>query len=380
MTPIGRGFDSYFGYFQGEQFYYNHTLQAATPEQQDVFGGYDFFDNHKVYWAANGTYSTDLYRDKMVEIINNHTNTTDKPFFIYAAFQTIHTPIQEPPTHFQACDGITNPMRKIYCNKMIYLDNSIDKIVSTLKTNGLYDNTMIVLSTDNGGMPYWLNKNTPYPMALSWGCNLPYRAGKATLFEGGIRGVGLISGALVAKDLKGTQNDILTHCADWLVSFVEGIAGKTLPKNIDFDGVNILNYLGQNASNWNRTELYVYFDAASAFDPDVPLYVVSYNDSEANTFWKYIYGQQLYTQYFYCNQTAFGPNNLTKGEWLFNITGDPYETTDIQYLYPEMVSKLQGMVQNKINVKGGYVPDQDRTVHKQAFPALHDGVWLPWLQ
>eukprot|EP01084_Bolivina_argentea_P215455 365791_1 len=46
MTPIGRGFDSYFGYFQGEQFYYNHTLQAATPEQQDVFGGYDFFDNH----------------------------------------------------------------------------------------------------------------------------------------------------------------------------------------------------------------------------------------------------------------------------------------------------------------------------------------------
>merc|ERR1719410_2925103 len=42
MTPIERGFDSYFGFFQGEQFYYNHTFQSRA---ENIYGGFDFFDD-----------------------------------------------------------------------------------------------------------------------------------------------------------------------------------------------------------------------------------------------------------------------------------------------------------------------------------------------
>ena len=60
--------------------------------------------------------------------------------------------------------------------------------------------------------------------------------------------------------LSGTQNDILTHASDCLVTFVEGIAKEELPKNINFDGKNIMNALGSNAASWNRTTLYLNID------------------------------------------------------------------------------------------------------------------------
>merc|ERR1712228_274016 len=110
-------------------------------------------------------------------------NPLNRYLYQNMAFQTIHQPIEAPPKNITAYDSIKPTMRRIYCDKMLYLDESIGKIVNTLKQNGLYENTLIAFSTDNGGMPYWLNQNTPFEQALSYGCNYPYRAGKATLFE-----------------------------------------------------------------------------------------------------------------------------------------------------------------------------------------------------
>merc|ERR1712087_509127 len=138
-------------------------------------------------------------------------------------------------------------------------------------------------------MPYWLNQNTPYPMALSWGCNLPYRAGKATLFEGGVKGIGVLSGALIENlNLDGTRNDILSFASDWLSTFVEGIAQQRLPTDIDFDSENMFAALGENAAQWKRTELYLNIDSAGGVDPGAPLSALIYNETASNTVWKYI--------------------------------------------------------------------------------------------
>eukprot|EP01084_Bolivina_argentea_P227464 384154_1 len=381
-TPISRGFDTYFGMFQGEQFYYNHTMEGPpVPGEDYVFGGFDFWDNKNIYYDAIGKYSNLLYTERLINILNEYNASQTKPFFVYMAFQTIHEPIEPPPNTYETCDGITNPMRKIYCDKMVYLDESIGRIVDTLKKNGLYNNTLIALSTDNGGMPYWVNKNTKM-IPLSWGCNIPYRAGKITLFEGGVKGIGLLSGALVDKSgLSGTTNDILTHCSDWLPTFVEGIAGKELPKNIDFDGMNIMNGLGKNATKWNRTQLYVNIDTMD-FNGTSPgtFDAIIYNESDINTVWKYINGVQPYTNYYYCNQTAFGPSNLTETEWLFNMSDNPYEFEEKNLVnqYPQKVKQLKAMIQYQID-SGAFVPDQDREMYIQAFPPFHNGVWTPWL-
>ena len=123
--------------------------------------------------------------------------------------------------------------------------------------------------------------------------------------------------------MNGTQNDILSHCSDWLVTFVEGIANQQLPDGISFDGHNMMNALGENAANWNRSVLYANIDTYGYNAPG-PFNVIIYNESEAHTVWKYIEGLQLYTDY-YCNQTVFGPSNLTQMYWLFNISDNPYE-------------------------------------------------------
>ena len=187
-------------------------IHGNNPAQD----GYDFFDDKEVYWDAIGNYSTKLYTERLISILDEYKpdSTAKNPFFIYMAMQTIHEPIEAPPKSYATCDHISMEKRRIYCDKMLYLDESIGQIISTLKRNGLYENTLIALSTDNGGMPYWLNQNTPFPQALSYGCNLPYRAGKSTLFEGGVKGIGLMSGGLIEKaGLAGTQNNILSHCS-----------------------------------------------------------------------------------------------------------------------------------------------------------------------
>eukprot|EP01084_Bolivina_argentea_P048345 89087_1 len=183
MTPTGRGFDSHFGYFNGAEDYYTHEIGE----------GYDFWNNQQVYFAANNTYSINLYYPNFESIIINYNKTnTGQPLFMYMAFQTVHSPIENPPQLYKECTDIPNTMRKAYCQKMVDLDNTINDMVNLYKKYNLWDDTLLMVTTDNGGMCDWSDNINP--LFVSWGCNMPYRAGKATLFEGGVKGVGFING------------------------------------------------------------------------------------------------------------------------------------------------------------------------------------------
>ncbi len=89
----------------------------------------------------------------------------------------------------------------------------------------------------------------------SHGCNMPYRAGKVSLFEGGVRGAAFITGPMIPENLKGTTSDNMFHAFDWLPTMVE-MAGGTLDPKIDFDGGNMYEALIGN-EDWNRTTLYI---------------------------------------------------------------------------------------------------------------------------
>ena len=93
-TPQGRGFDTSFGYFHYANDYYEEIAGTLCNKTNIV----DLWDTDKPAHGVNGTgqdgYEEALFRDHVLNVINNHDPST--PLFLYYAPQIVHTPIQVP--------------------------------------------------------------------------------------------------------------------------------------------------------------------------------------------------------------------------------------------------------------------------------------------
>ena len=82
--------------------------------------------------------------------------------FLSLPYQALHAPLQ---VHRQYVDrvpaGVTDPERRVYLAMLAAVDESIGQIVSSLKEAGMYDNTVIVFTTDNGGSVSHAGSNYP---------------------------------------------------------------------------------------------------------------------------------------------------------------------------------------------------------------------------
>ena len=152
-------------------------------DTHDIAGGFDFFRNRNVQRNVTGSYSTMLYDEHVTQLLDQyHQSDSKDPLFIYMAFQTPHFPIEAPPLNYSQCDHVEGAGRQTYCNKMQYLDEVVLHYIDMFKGYNLWDDTLLVFSADNGGQPP--NHGGPQ---VTYGCNIPYRAGKSTLFEGVLR-------------------------------------------------------------------------------------------------------------------------------------------------------------------------------------------------
>ena len=98
------------------------------------------------------------------------------------------------------------------------MDHGVGRVYDALKRKGILDNTVIVFTTDNGGPPNGFNFN----FANNW----PLRGGKASVWEGGVRGVAFIHSKLLKSP--GRTSMDLFHCTDWLPTLVS-MAGGEVP-------------------------------------------------------------------------------------------------------------------------------------------------------
>eukprot|EP00485_Elphidium_margaritaceum_P017557 CAMPEP_0202733182 /NCGR_PEP_ID=MMETSP1385-20130828/188036_1 /ASSEMBLY_ACC=CAM_ASM_000861 /TAXON_ID=933848 /ORGANISM="Elphidium margaritaceum" /LENGTH=234 /DNA_ID=CAMNT_0049399507 /DNA_START=13 /DNA_END=714 /DNA_ORIENTATION=+ len=139
---------------------------------------------------------------------------------------TPHTPIVEPPRVFSECDVALQQYgvdRYNYCNMILEADTQIGRVVDALKSKMLWDKTLLIFSTDNGGISNTVPDNIIYG---SFGSNAPLRGNKGTPFEGGTRGVAFLNGGYLQRyNIGGTVNDKLYHVVDWYDTIVYGVVG-----------------------------------------------------------------------------------------------------------------------------------------------------------
>jgi len=385
-TPIGRGFDNHYGFYQDAQNYYNHTVISPKPAPLiELPTGYDFWDNWDPDWSVRGTYSTDIFHNRFESVISAYATkpTPDhKPLFMYMAFQTVHTPMQYPPINFTAqCDHIPNENRRVYCLKVVYQDYIIGRMIRLYKDLGLWDNTLVILTTDNGGMVDWSNRSRiAGGVSQSYGCNMPYRGGKATLYEGGMKAVGAISGGVIPEHLRGSSSNVLMHAIDWAPTIIGALGYR-----IDglFDGEDVLDYLVKgkpiNEHNENRL-LYLDIEKNGSFaavrQGNYKYFTGPRNDAAICR----LEGLCLaYHGYYPCNQSAPYDIDTNGIDFVYDIINDPYEENNLRDtpIGKEKIEYFKNKTRERIHTK--YMEEQNSSFHFESLPIVHGGVWAPWL-
>lgn len=218
--PLERGFDDFYGFLGGGRSYY--------PNPSENVGG-RLMDGRKRV-EPEPAYTTFAFGDKAVEMIKGAKNS-DKPFFIYLAFNAVHCPL-EPPKASHRFDAITDKGRRAYAGMLFAMDESIGKVLVTLKESGFEDNTLVYFISDNGGP---ITRNAPNNSQ-----NGPLRGGKGETWEGGVRVPFFLKwpGHLKAGEKYGplaSQMDV--------TATVLALAGVKPEEKYPIDGVDLMPYL-----------------------------------------------------------------------------------------------------------------------------------------
>jgi len=232
-TPTRRGFDSFLGFYLGSENHFSHDRDYKTkPDDPPAF--YDFRENEAVAKQDyKGVYSTTVFKRRAKDIIANvaeeralNVYENYKPFFLYLSLQAVHAPLQARAEMLAKIPQTNNPARDIYKAMVLDMDLAMAGIVKTLKDKDLYNDTIIVFTSDNGG-------------AISHGAsNYPLRGTKGTLFEGGTKAPTFIHAPHILKHSRVVSNN-LVHITDWMPTILSmaGYAGN--PSNdLSLDGID----------------------------------------------------------------------------------------------------------------------------------------------
>lgn len=276
-----------------------------------------------------GQYLTHREAEEAVALIRKWK---DKPFFIHMAHYAIHTPIQ-------AIDTVTAQYRepgKTEQNARLAamvesVDDSTQAILDALDELNLTDNTLVIFTSDNGGLDRQGNPNE----------NSPLRSGKGFPHEGGIRVPFLFHWPGVVSAGKVSDTPICT--IDILPTVLEAV-GLPLPSDRAIDGLSLLPVLKSNVrKSLGRSELYWHF----------PHY-----RSDKRSY----------------QQQTLGPYSIIRsGDWklikwyegpafeLYNLKEDLSETVDLSDWYPNRVKDLDTKLMSHLKSVNAKLPKRAKS-------------------
>ena len=202
--PTGRGFESSFGYLGGVNDYYTQIRLSCNKT-----GIVDLWDTDKPAHGVNGTdYEEALFKSHLLQVVNNH-DPTASPLFLYYAPHIVHDPLQVPDDYLKQFSFIDDNNRQYYHAMVKYLDDVMGELYTALKNKYMWDNTLLVVSSDNGGPIY------PHGGAN----NYPLKGGKISDWQGGVRVNAFVSGGFLPEKMRGQKTEQYIHIADWFATF-----------------------------------------------------------------------------------------------------------------------------------------------------------------
>ena len=159
--PIGRRFDTSFGYYHHANDFYTEIASACNGT-----GMVDLWDTDKPAHGVNGTgpdkYEEGLFKERLLKIVNDHDTST--PLFLYYAPHIVHTPLEVPDSYASKFSFIDDKDRQMYRAMVNYLDDVVGELVDALKKKGMWENMLFASSSDNGGPEYPGGGANNYPL------------------------------------------------------------------------------------------------------------------------------------------------------------------------------------------------------------------------
>jgi arylsulfatase B len=265
-TPKGRGYGESLMYFHHANDYWTCGLPLTAVGEVDVCYNrfLDLWENDKPAKKLAGTkYEEEVFFDYTYNAIQNHDPS--KPLFLFHSFHLIHTPLQVPQDVLDKFAYVDYPHRQLYAAMVYYADDVLGRIVQALKDKNMWDNTLLLFFSDNGGPVY-------NPGSAS---NYPQRGGKYNDFEGGVRVNAFLAGGKIPSSKRGSINGNLMHAADVYGMFLRiahfgfgdvsdedfsqlikdgDAAGAGLPP---VDSIDVWPVIGGNGGNPKRTEIHL---------------------------------------------------------------------------------------------------------------------------
>lgn len=295
--PTSRGFDQQYGHYNGALDYFTH--------QRD--GGHDWHRDDKANYDKG--YTTDLIGKAAADIIAKHDQK--KPLFLYVPFNAPHTPLQAPEKYLKKYAHFKLKRRRTFAAMVTCMDDAVGQIVAALDAHKFpAKNTLIIFCSDNGGI-------------RRLGSNGKLRAGKGTLYEGGMRvpAVMVWKGKLPAG---GTVDEPL-HMVDMLPTLA-GLAGvdakkQSLKRRKPILGYDVWPTITQGARRPNKMIIHniTPFHAALRIGD-----------------WKIIHNGHV-------GANATAAPKQEKWE-LFNLKQDPYEQHDLAGDNPPLLRQMKAAV------------------------------------
>lgn len=319
--PFRRGFDEFFGFMHEGHYFVPPPYRGVTTmlRRKALPGGVTgrwfskneplIYTDHMGYkepdYDADNpilrggqpveetAYLTDAFTREAVNFINR---SSDRPFFLYLAYNAVHSPLQGAEKYIKKFAHINDIHRRIFAAMLANMDDSVGDILQALETNDLVENTIVVFLSDNGGPTRELTSS-----------NLPLRGGKGQMYEGGIRIPFLMQwrGTIAA----GIDYSHPVLSTDLMATFT-GAAGATLPKS-QLDSVDLLPHV--TGANKNAPHEYLFWRGGSKR-------AIRMGE------WK----------------ALLEPSRFGSPNWqLYNLRSDIREKKDLAATYPDILNSLQ---------------------------------------
>lgn len=291
--------------------------------------------------AKDGDNFTDLLTDAAIDFV---TAERDQPFYLHLCHFAMHSPIEskaELREKFESKarqlpdlaergvpDDYAHQPQKLrqdnaeYAGQLASLDANIGRLIDALKSSEIYDNTIVVLTGDNGGRTSWFQK---HPTS-----NQPLRTGKTFLFEGGLRTPLLIHWPGNSKP--GMSSDTPVVSMDFYPTLLE-MAGLELQPEQHLDGTSLAPlFKGKDLQDRELIWHFPHYQGEGSY----PASAIRLGDFK------------LIRNYHHDDVL------------LYNIAEDPGETVNLAESMSERADSLDQVLARMLKTSGAYIPTENR--------------------